>query len=140
MRNIIPARQGPAPVISHEQPKPMVPAIRPEAVAAGDRAIAAAQARQQSMLSHFERAQADLRVLTPASAVEKIQQLPFIPQQVYLIAEEEGQARPFILRYFPKSSPSVRGRIFPPQSAPAAVSPTAAPKSGAARRRRAPKE
>src|SRR6266545_7845566 len=112
MRNIIPARQGPAPVISHEQPKPMVPAIRPEAVAAGDRAIAAAQARQQSMLKHFERAQADLAILTPASAVEKIQRLPFIPQQVYLIAEEEGQARSFVLRYFPKSSPSVRRQIF----------------------------
>jgi len=81
-------------------------------VAAWDRAIAAAQSRQQSMLKHFERAQADLKVLTPASAVEKMQQLPFIPQQVYLIAEEEGQARPFILRYFPKSSPSVRRQIF----------------------------
>jgi len=95
----------------------------------------------------FEAAGRELAVLTPASAVELLERLAPDVQQVYLIAEEEGQARPFILRSFPKSSPSMRERIFPPQrervptqSAPAAASPAAAPKSGAARRRRAPKE
>jgi hypothetical protein len=107
MRGPIPSRDE-DPVISHELVKHDRPSM-PLKAESTDRAIADAKRREAGgRTRQFIDAHRQLEVWTPATAVENIEQMGFHQQQVFLVAEEFGQARPMILRSFPKASPRVR--------------------------------
>lgn len=61
----------------------------------------------------FQMAKDALAALNDASAVEYMQALPLGLQEMFMLAEEVGKARPMILRSFPKPGHRAREKYLP---------------------------
>lgn len=106
-RDIVPAREGPRKEISHTvEPhnRPWSPPKPSVAVPRGTKTELAAK--------DFKMAVDKLALLNPASAVEYMRELPTGLLEMFLLAEEVGQGRDYILRAFPKPGQRARDRYL----------------------------
>jgi hypothetical protein len=106
--NVLPKREGPKKEISHTQephnrPWGATHTVEPRVV----------RPREDALREMVERARDRLRKLTPATAVEEMGLLPHGMLELYLLVEETEQARPMVLRSFPKPGPRARERYSP---------------------------
>ncbi len=110
-RGPVPSTEGPRREIATEIPKhnrPYSPAT--------PKAKQSSLTREQRRAKDFKIAVDDLALLNPASAVEKMRYLPLGLLEMYLVAEEAGQARSYILRAFPKPSAMARQKFLPTET------------------------
>lgn len=107
MRDIVPSREGPRKEISTElvkhnrewtPPRQGTHRVRP---------------RGTVWAEMFERAQRELRTLTPSDAVVLLEKQPLGMLELFLLAEEADQGRELILRSFPKPGFRARQRYLP---------------------------
>lgn len=111
MRDVVPKRTEPREEIS----TPVVPHNRPFTMPqGGDRAWDyAKQAQESGHERDFERAREVLSTMQPSAAVATMETMGLGMLEMYLLAEEDGQARDFILRSFPKPGARARERYGP---------------------------
>lgn len=107
-RDLVPSREGPKEEISREVVKHNRPYTMPKGGSYAPRGT-----REELVAKDFQRAKDHLARLNSASAVEVMQQLPVGVLQIYLLAEEVGQAREMILHAFPKPGAKARSRYLP---------------------------
>ena len=111
MRDIVPKstepkRQVSTPVEPHNRPFSM-----PQG---GDRAWGAARAGSvEGHRRDFEKARAELSVMTPSAAVALMENMGMGMLELYLLAEEAGENREYISRSFPKPGARARERYGP---------------------------
>lgn len=107
-RGPVPSRTAPKEEISTELVKHNRPFTGPKA--SEPRPVTPSAERKAK---YFEQAKKDLLSWTPATAVDRMSMLGVGLLEMYLLAEEVTQARPAILRYFPKPGAKARERYLP---------------------------
>jgi hypothetical protein len=107
-RDLVPSREGPKQEIANEVEKHFRPYTMPKGASTAPKGTV-----EERRARDFKKAEEHLRILNAASAVEMLQAMPVGLLEMYLLAEEVGQAREFILRAFPKPGRRARERYQP---------------------------
>lgn len=99
--------------ISHEVEPHNRPFDRKHLPVAEKGRILSDEERQQRWAAEFEKAFDELQTLNPAEARDLMVRVPPYQLECYLIAEELGQGREQLLRFFPKPGARARERFTP---------------------------
>jgi hypothetical protein len=127
-RDLVPSRTEPkdeisTPIVKHDKVWGVTKVREKNMRAARKEARTTKRGRKAAHHNDFLLAQARLSTMHPASAVEFLQAMPVGVLELYLLAEEKGQARPAILRAFPAPGLRARERYLPTPRRPSTRNP-----------------
>jgi len=127
-RDLVPERTEPkqevsTPIVKRDKVWGVTPVREKNMRIARKEARTTKRGRKLARQNDFLLAQARLSKMHPTSAVEFLQAMPVGVLEMYLLAEEKGQAREFILRSFPKPGLQARERYLPTPRRPSTRNP-----------------